>query len=149
MGAPPLKVGSFGPLHVIEPRSEHTHTAILLHGRGSNGPEFAEELSETASPGQKPLTQRFPGWRWSVAYVQSVMDHEIARLGGATERLVIVGISQGGAIGMWTLLCQRDLGRRLGTFVGVSTWLPFAANIAVHLGRGEGLERESAGILDA
>lgn len=172
--------GGFGPLHIIEPSSDHTHTAIMLHGRGSNGPEFAEELSETVLPGQKPLVQRFPGWRWvflssqelwstafeeslsawfeahsltdtserqdlqtagigqSVSYIQTIVDREIARLGGAAERLVIAGISQGGAIGMWTLLCQRDVSRRLGAFVGVSTWLPFAGAIERLLGGGDG-----------
>ena len=166
-----LNDGHFGSVHIIEPISEHTHTAIMLHGRGSNGPEFAEELAETMAPGQKPLMDRFPDWRWvfpssqelwstafeemlpawfeahsltdtsaradlqmegirqSVAYIQSILDQEAARLGGQARKVVIMGISQGGAIGMWTLLCQELLGKRLGAFVGASTWLPFAANI--------------------
>jgi len=174
----PSPDGSFGAVHIIEPISEHTHTAIMLHGRGSNGPEFAEELAETAAPGQTPLTQRFPGWRWvfpssqelwstafeemlpawfeahsltdttvredlqmegirqSVAYIQSVLDREVAALGGETEKVVVMGISQGGAIGMWTLLCQGRLDRRFGAFVGASTWLPFAATIERLLGKG-------------
>lgn len=37
---------------------------VLLHGRGSNGPEFAEELfSSTASDGQN-LPLRLPNYRW-------------------------------------------------------------------------------------
>lgn len=173
----PSAGGTFGAVHVIEPRSEHTHTAIMLHGRGSNGPEFAEELAETAAPGQQPLTQRFPGWRWvfpssqelwstafqemlpawfeahsladttvrenlqmagirqSVNYIQGILDREIETLGGETEKVVIMGLSQGGAIGMWTLLCQKNLGRQFGAFVGASTWLPFAANIEILLGK--------------
>ncbi|KAK3310388.1 Alpha/Beta hydrolase protein [Chaetomium strumarium] len=172
-------VRAFGPVHVIEPISEHTHTAIMLHGRGSNGPEFAEELAETASPDQKPLMQRFPSWRWvfpssqelwstafeemlpawfethsltdpterqdlqmegirqSVAYIQSIIDQEAASLGGRKERIVIAGISQGGAIGMWALLCQENLDRRFGAFVGASTWLPFSVNIEMFVGKGE------------
>lgn len=175
----PSTGGSFGAVHIIEPTSKHTHTAIMLHGRGSNGPEFAEELAETAAPGQTPLTQRFPGWRWvfpssrelwstafeerlpawfeahsltdttaredlqmegirqSVVYVQSIVNREVAALGGETERVVVMGISQGGAIGMWTLLCQGALGRRFGAFVGASTWLPFAATIERLLGKGD------------
>jgi predicted esterase len=168
----PSADGRFGRVHIIEPSSEHTHTAIMLHGRGSNGPEFAGELAETMAPGQKPLIDRFPSWRWvfpssqelwstafeemlpawfeahsltdtsaradlqmegirqSVAYIQSILDQEAASLGGQTEKVVIMGISQGGAIGMWTLLlCQGIPGKRLGAFVGASTWLPFAANI--------------------
>ncbi|KAK4242358.1 Alpha/Beta hydrolase protein [Achaetomium macrosporum] len=170
---------SFGPTHVIEPSLEHTHTAIMLHGRGSNGPEFAEELAETATPGQKPLVQRFPGWRWvfpssqelwstafeemlpawfeahsltdpterqdlqmegirrSVTRIKSIIGQEAARLSGRTERIVIAGISQGGAIGMWALLCQENLNKRFGAFVGASTWLPFAVNIERFLGRGD------------
>ena len=119
---------AFGPVHMIEPSSEHTHTAIMLHGRGSNGPEFAEELAETAAPGQKSLMERFPSWRWvfpssqelwstafeemlpawfeahsltdtttredlqiggirqSVAYIQSILTPEVARLGGKPRR---------------------------------------------------------------
>jgi predicted esterase len=160
----------------------------MLHGRGSNGPEFAEELADTTAPGQVPLTQRFPGWRWvfpssqelwstafeemlpawfeahsltdtteredlqmegikqSVAYLQTILEQEVARLGGKTERMVIMGISQGGAIGMWTLLCQENLDRRFGAFVGASTWLPFAANIQEFLGKtdGPGASRSAA-----
>ena len=187
----PSTDGPFGAVHIVEPSSEHTHTAIMLHGRSSNGPEFADELAETAAPGQKPLTQRFPGWRWvfpssqelwstvfeetipawfeahsltdptereelqmggirqSVAYLQSVLSREVERLGGKTEKLVIMGISQGGAIGMWTLLCQGNLDRRFGAFIGASTWLPFAANIERLLGRGNGPEAATAAADDS
>lgn len=56
---------SFPDLHIIEPTSIHTHTAILLHGRGSDGPEFAEELLEESKlPGQPTLAQTFPAWRF-------------------------------------------------------------------------------------
>jgi predicted esterase len=182
----PSADGRFGRVHIIEPSSEHTHTVIMLHGRGSNGPEFAEELAETMAPGQKPLTDRFPSWRWvfpssqemwstafeemlpawfeahsltdtsaradlqmkgirqSVAYIQSILDQEAAKLGGQTEKLVIMGISQGGAIGMWTLLCQGNLGKQLGAFVGASTWLPFAANIQGLLWRNDAHETDKA-----
>ncbi|KAK4190534.1 Alpha/Beta hydrolase protein [Podospora australis] len=170
---------SFGPMHILEPSAGHTHTAIMLHGRGSNGPEFAEELSATVSPGEKHLMQRLPTWRWvflssqelwstlfeeplpawfeahsltdtterqdlqvdgiteSVTYIQSVINQEIERLAGKSERLVIGGISQGGAIGMWALLCQRKLDRRLGAFVGTNTWLPFAAIMEEVIRNGE------------
>lgn len=56
------------------------------------------------------------------------------RVGGA-ERVVLGGISQGAAVGAWTLLCGRT--GRLGGFVGASGWLPFASGIE-RLGRGEG-----------
>ncbi|KAK3898935.1 Alpha/Beta hydrolase protein [Staphylotrichum tortipilum] len=177
---PAVAEASFGEVHTIEPSSAHTHTAIMLHGRGSDGPEFAQELAETVAPGQTPLVERFPGWRWvfpssqelwstafeetlpawfeahsltdpttreelqmggirqSVAYLQGIIAQEVARLGGDHGKVVMLGISQGGAIGMLTLLCQEGLGRPLGAFVGASTWLPFAANIGRHLGKVEG-----------
>ncbi|KAK4143246.1 Alpha/Beta hydrolase protein [Dichotomopilus funicola] len=180
----------FGTTHVIEPASPHTHThtAIMLHGRGSNGPEFAQELAETAAPGQKHLLQRFPSWRWvfpssqqemwsiafeetlpawfeahsltdtserqdlqisgikqSVAHIQAIVDREVESLGGEADRVVIMGISQGGAVGMWTLLCQRNLGRRVGAFVGASTWLPFARYIQELLGKNDSSGETPAG----
>ena len=56
---------SFPPLHILPPLSpNHTHTLILLHGRGSTGPEFAEELlvltgrTSTSSPSSPSPTLR-------------------------------------------------------------------------------------------
>ncbi|KAF8201557.1 beta-1,4-glucosidase [Pholiota molesta] len=61
---------SFPPLRsIIHPAAgrRHTHTAILLHGRGSTGPEFSEELFErddSCPDYYKALNERFPGFRW-------------------------------------------------------------------------------------
>ncbi|KAK3994991.1 Alpha/Beta hydrolase protein [Cladorrhinum sp. PSN332] len=168
----------FGPTFIIEPGTTHTHTAVMLHGRGSNGPEFADELSETVSPGQTNLIQRFPGWRWvflssktlwstmfeedlpawfeahsltdteerqdlqvegiqeSVDYIKSIVDQEVEKLGGDRQKIVLAGISQGGAIGMWALLTPENLDSRFGAFVAASTWLPFANTIETFLDRG-------------
>jgi lysophospholipase II len=55
---------------VVTPAQGHslTHTVILLHGRDSNGGEFAAELfeSETSQPAAAPRTLRdhFPTVRW-------------------------------------------------------------------------------------
>jgi predicted esterase len=49
---------------VSGPYGLHTNTAILLHGRGSNGPEFAEDFLSSQTVDDKSLTDRFPGWRW-------------------------------------------------------------------------------------
>lgn len=43
---------------------QHTHTAILLHGRGGTGEEFAEELSDSKMPHQMTMTQWLQSWRW-------------------------------------------------------------------------------------
>jgi lysophospholipase-2 len=173
--SPPPEANSFGAVYVLEPAAQHTHTAVLLHGRGSTGEEFAEELLESKLSGQVTLAQKLAGWRlvfpssrelWStvfeeempawfeahsltdvaarqdlqmggisesVKYLRTVLDEEIDRLGGHAENLVLGGISQGAAIGMWTLLCSE---RRLGGFVGASSWLPFADGIRDYLGQG-------------
>jgi lysophospholipase II len=50
--------------HTVLPTSVHTHTAIFLHGRGSNGAEFADELFEGESISEESLPQHFPGFKW-------------------------------------------------------------------------------------
>lgn len=169
--SPETKNRSFGPVHIIEPKSKHTHTAVMLHGRGSTGPEFAEELLDSALSDGVSLSKKLPGCRWvfpssqhlwstmfqedmpawfeahsltditarqdlqvggvsdSVDHVTAIVREEIRRLDGKSEKLLLGGISQGGAVALWTLLCQRDASMRPGAFVVVSTWLPFAANI--------------------
>ncbi|KAL2022353.1 hypothetical protein VTK56DRAFT_5420 [Thermocarpiscus australiensis] len=185
---PPVTAPSFGPVHILEPQSRHTHTAILLHGRGSTGKEFAEELFESRLFSGKSLQEHLPGWRWvfpssrelwstafqeampawfeahsltdatarqdlqmdgireSVRHLTGVLDQEIARLGGAADRVVLGGVSQGGAIGLWTLLCAcgDNPSRRLGAFLGTSTWLPFAENLRCYLGGGSKANLEGA-----
>ncbi|CEF84672.1 hypothetical protein FGSG_09154 [Fusarium graminearum PH-1] len=163
----------FGDVHVLEPTQPHTHTAILLHGRGSHGEEFAEELAETLMSDNKTIMQALPTWRWvfpssrelwspvfeesmpawfeaysltditerqdlqthgirdSVKHVEGIWEAEVERLGGMESKVVVGGISQGGAIGIWTMLCiksKRPTSQPAG-FIGASTWLPFAADI--------------------
>ncbi|KAF4342826.1 acyl thioesterase 1 [Fusarium beomiforme] len=162
---------SFGPMFTIEPlQTPHTHTAILLHGRGSNGEEFARELfGETLSPDHSSLLLRLPNWRWvfpssrglwsatfqeympawfeahsltdttarqdlqtpgiedSVSYLMSILNGEVVKVGGDFKKIVLGGISQGAAVGMWTLLCINP--PTLGAFFGTSTWLPLASDI--------------------
>ncbi|PHH50982.1 hypothetical protein CFIMG_007275RA00001 [Ceratocystis fimbriata CBS 114723] len=163
---------SFGPVQVVHPRAKHTHTIVLIHGRGSTAEEFAEELSESTLSSGKALQEVFPGWKWvfpsskepwsttfqefmpawfeaqsladptmrqdlqiegirdSVSHVNELIEKELKLLGGKAENMVLGGISQGGAIALWTLLCRCKTNRkRLGAFVGASTWLPFAGNI--------------------
>jgi lysophospholipase-2 len=50
--------------HIQLPQGPHTHTAILLHGRGSNGHEFAEELFSSMTSKNQTLADRLPSWRW-------------------------------------------------------------------------------------
>ena len=51
-------------IHAHQDTHIHTHTAILLHGRGSNGPEFAEELFSSMTSRNKNLAACLPNWRW-------------------------------------------------------------------------------------
>lgn len=72
-----------------------------------------------------------PGLTESVARVRGIIADEAARLGGRYDRIVLMGISQGGATGMHTLLnlglpgIQAGGKQRLGAFVGVSCRMPF------------------------
>ncbi|CAK7197445.1 hypothetical protein SEUCBS139899_000092 [Sporothrix eucalyptigena] len=187
-------MSSFGPVHIVEPRPghPHSHTAVLLHGRGSTGEEFAEELFETAlSDLHTPnLAGRLPSWRWvfpsspstwnatfqewmpawfeahsladpterqdlqqaglqaSAMYVRSILEQESQRLQSATglvddSRLVLGGISLGGAVALWTLLGTVAPERPLGGFVAVSTWLPFADEVRRYLVGSKDVTQES------
>lgn len=55
---------SFPEPHIHDATTAHTYTIILLHGRSSNGPEFAEELFEARTSSGLNLAEHFPGWRW-------------------------------------------------------------------------------------
>lgn len=174
----PTKTTEFGSIHVAQPQTEHFQTIVFLHGRGSTGEEFAEELFASNLSSGNSLRDAFPGCRWvfpsskefwnsifleempawfeapsltdtaagqdlqapgirdSVAYVCRILDDEISLVGGRPERVVLGGISQGGAIAMWTLLCHNNArARGLCAFVGASTWLPFAAEIEATLSK--------------
>ncbi|KXJ87308.1 Alpha/Beta hydrolase protein [Microdochium bolleyi] len=52
-------------LHIVEPTSHHTHSIMLLHGLGDNGPKFGAELLQTGftSTGHT-LPQLLPGARF-------------------------------------------------------------------------------------
>lgn len=166
--------------HIIEPVKKHTHTAIFLHGRGDNGPDFAHELltSRLSSTGgdTSTLSMWFPSWRWifpsapsrwstvfqeelplwfeaaspldstlrediqmegireSVADITRIIDEEVSRLEGHSQNLVLCGISQGAAVGLWALLYQGRPARKLGGFVGASCWLPFSSEVKMYWG---------------
>ncbi|KAF3925355.1 hypothetical protein ABW20_dc0109821 [Dactylellina cionopaga] len=52
---------SYRPPFVVQPSSVHSHTVILLHGRGSNGSKFGQEFITSASSTGKTLAETFPG----------------------------------------------------------------------------------------
>lgn len=62
-----------------------------------------------------------------------MIEDELNSLHGKTSNLLFGGISQGGALAMWMLLC-RGVDSQIGAFFAASTWLPFANNIERVLG---------------
>lgn len=50
--------------YIHPPHTSHTHTAIPFLGRGSDGPEFAEELFSSVISKSKNLPDALPNWRW-------------------------------------------------------------------------------------
>lgn len=165
-----MAAGDFGPPYILDPQDEHAHTAIVLHGRGSSGEEFAEEFMSSPLSHTPNLRAALPTWRWvfptsqelwssafqetmpawfeahsltdisarqefqvsgirdAVRYVGALVEDEIRLLNGHSEKLVLGGISQGAAVGLWTLLCSPPE-LTLGGFFASSTWLPFATDI--------------------
>ena len=67
-----------------------------------------------------------PGLRASMAEVQALIDHEVAR-GIPSERIVLMGFSQGCAM---TLLTGLRSPQRLAGLVGLSGYLPLAQTTA-------------------
>lgn len=66
MAAPPNPAQGFRSSEfIVEPSLHHVYTFILLHGLGSNGKEFGQELLDTGitSDGRK-LTEMLPGARF-------------------------------------------------------------------------------------
>jgi predicted esterase len=86
-------------------------------------PAWFEAASTWDSQGRQD--KQMQGVTESAHYVSGILEDEIRMLGGKAEKLVLGGISQGGAVGLWTLLRQPEH-RMLGAFVAASTWLPSA-----------------------
>src|SRR5688572_22217971 len=77
------------------------------------------------------------GLRASVKAIQSIITEEAEKLGGKTERLILVGISQGASTAIHTLL-QLDhllpvghMSSKLGALIGFCGRLPFAGRSLV------------------
>lgn len=60
-----VTLNPFPDIHVREATVEHTRTAILLHERGSSGPEFADYIfSLKLDDSGRNLASILPEWRW-------------------------------------------------------------------------------------
>ncbi|KAL8692934.1 MAG: hypothetical protein Q9218_002136 [Villophora microphyllina] len=164
---------NFEPPYIVLPTTQHTHTIIALHGRGSQGPEFADELFEQATSSGHSLQQAFSSTKWvfpssqerystvfqeeldewfdiysltdpatreelqiegirdSVESLRGIVSDE-ARIVGP-ERVVLMGLSQGCAIGLMTLLASEF---KIAGFVGLNGWLPFRKQVGESTGKG-------------
>ncbi|KAJ0108858.1 hypothetical protein J7T55_011352 [Diaporthe amygdali] len=70
------------------------------------------------------------GLRDSVGRIKKLIEDEAAKLGGRYDRIVLMGISQGGATSVHTLLNLEipevhSGPKRLGAFVGVASRMPY------------------------
>jgi hypothetical protein len=82
----------FPDLFVVEPLNQHTHTIILLHGRGSNGAEFAEELFEARSSAGMLLEDHFSSFKWVSPLVKTdiLQPSKKIRLNGSIYDLYLI-----------------------------------------------------------
>lgn len=53
-----------GNPYIYPLQGQHTHTFIMLHGRGGNGAEFCEQLFWSVTSQMKNLPDSFPNFRW-------------------------------------------------------------------------------------
>lgn len=59
-------------------------------------------------------------------FIKGVVEEEVERLGGKSEKVALGGFSMGGATSLCTLLSGAATKKgKLGAFLGFSTWLPF------------------------
>ncbi|KAJ4387553.1 hypothetical protein N0V93_008148 [Gnomoniopsis smithogilvyi] len=106
-------------------------TAGLKPCARPNGPRVMSQwfdLWDAVSVEHEMLMQ--PGLKDSVERIRGLVAEEAARLGGRWDKIVLMGISQGGATSVHTLLnlafpASYTGPKRLGAFVGVSCRLPF------------------------
>ncbi|KAK7924623.1 hypothetical protein PG985_006677 [Apiospora marii] len=52
------------PVQVISPTTIHTHTVVLLHGRGDHTQDFMSSLYHSRDSRKQSLLESFPSFRW-------------------------------------------------------------------------------------
>ncbi|GFF80415.1 acyl-protein thioesterase 1 [Aspergillus udagawae] len=156
---------------VIPPlrNDQHTHTIILLHGRGSNGEDFGHVFIESTDIAQRLPTTKFifptASRRRSTVmkripinqceFLRRLVDEEAKLLsndsavGDGYSRIVIGGLSQGCAAAVFCLLggfpsaSEYGEGKHLGGYIGMSGWVPVEREISGLLKMEEGNQGES------
>jgi len=134
----------------VLPKTRHTATVIFLHGLGDTGHGWCQMFDAISEPFVKylfpnapikPVTlnmgMKMPSWfdiksltiggeedakgiADSSAQLKCMIQEEI-KGGIPSEKIIIGGFSQGGAVALYTALTS-DV--KLGGIIGLSTWLP-------------------------
>ncbi|KAG1669417.1 Acyl-protein thioesterase 2 [Nymphon striatum] len=142
--------GMTSPAVVLQARSTHTATIIFCHGLGDTGNGWADAFRHMDIPHMKVICpnapsipvsvnghMQMPAWfdifglkddaeeddRGIIAASKTVHDiiEEEVKLGIPTNRIIIGGFSQGGALALYSALtCKKNL----GGIVALSSWLP-------------------------
>ncbi|KAF6809466.1 phospholipase carboxylesterase [Colletotrichum plurivorum] len=108
------------------PLPTHTHTVIVLHGRGDSELDFARSIKYSKDSHNRTLADAFPTFRWgaefwqwfdiqnacnfskreelqaeglreSVTTIRGIIVREAEMLGGRYNRVILAGISRGAA----------------------------------------------------
>ncbi|RVE66735.1 hypothetical protein OJAV_G00110580 [Oryzias javanicus] len=119
----------------ISGKEKETAAVIFLHGLGDTGHGWAESLARIQPSHVKiicphapiiPVTlnmrSMLPAWfdLMAAENIKAIIEHE-ARNGIPSNRIILGGFSQGGALSMYTALtCQHPL----AGVVALSCWLP-------------------------
>jgi len=141
---------------VVPASAQHTATVIFLHGLGDTGNGWAPTISNIKPPCVKlicpsankmPVTLnsgfQMPSWfdlkslnpngpedeagvKSASAYVNSLIEAEIAA-GIESNRIIIGGFSQGGALSLYTAVTTRH---KLAGVVALSCWMPLHKQLA-------------------
>ena len=94
-----------------------------------NMPAWFEAHSLTDISARPEL--QVPGIEESVKYIRTILDEEFDRLQNNSHNVIVGGISQGAATGLWVILSET---RPLGGFFGASCWLQFERDMVRYLG---------------
>ncbi|OJJ57100.1 hypothetical protein ASPSYDRAFT_91392 [Aspergillus sydowii CBS 593.65] len=154
---------------------EHSHTIILLHGRGSNSERFGHTFIESTGIAKYLPTTKFwfdnyslenpntrielqlDGLHESSEFLRTLIDKEAKLLSDNSSiskgysRVIVGGLSQGCAASIFCLLggfpltSEEGESKRLGAFIGMSGWLPLEEEISGILKISEGDEQKSEG----
>ncbi|UNI16413.1 hypothetical protein JDV02_002847 [Purpureocillium takamizusanense] len=108
---------------LVFPSSRH-----VSRGAGDATPVwFQPDSPTTHRPSRRRAKLLAEGLVDAATHLIRLLNEETALLDGRRDRLVLGGLGQGCAMGLWTMLCW---GERLGAFVGACAWLPFCDNVA-------------------